>query len=64
MLLRRYHERGTEGVTTSASMAGSGDGVSPDEHSAEELREMAADLDLPTSGTKAELADRINQRLA
>lgn len=40
------------------------DRVDPDEYTAEELRQQAADLGLPTSGTKAELAERISAKLA
>jgi len=40
------------------------DQVSEDEHSADELRDMARELGLPTSGTKVELAERINAKLA
>lgn len=40
------------------------DRIDPDEYTAEELRQQAADLGLPTSGTKAELAERISAKLA
>ncbi|OZM73983.1 hypothetical protein CFN78_06760 [Amycolatopsis antarctica] len=45
-----------EGATPTA-------GVDPDEHTGDELRTMASELGLPTSGSKSDLADRINSRL-
>jgi SAP domain-containing protein len=68
MMLRRYHARGNDGVTKSKDVAPTPEGpdavVSEDEYTADELREQAKQLDLPTSGNKAELAARINAKLA
>lgn len=67
MLLRRYHERGDEGVTTAGDVnpASTNEGaVSEEDYTLDELKDQARELELPVSGTKSELVERINAKLA
>lgn len=69
MLLRRHHEpeQGDEGVTKAADVQPSAapeGAVSEDDYTLEELRDQARELDLPVSGNKSELVERINTKLA
>jgi hypothetical protein len=69
MLLRRYHEDDDsgEGVTTAADVQpdATPDGaVSEDDYTLDELREQARELELPVSGNKSDLVERINAKLA
>ncbi|TKG66924.1 SAP domain-containing protein [Prauserella endophytica] len=54
----------SEGGDEQPAEQGEQGAVSPDEHSLDELKSMAGELGLPTSGTKAELAERVNAKLA
>jgi hypothetical protein len=64
MLLRRYHEdRPDEGVTKAADVQPDG-AVSEDDYTLDELREQARELELPVSGNKSDLVERINAKLA
>jgi len=50
-----------EGVEVPAVEADAADPVDPDEETVESLKEKLRERDLPVSGTKAELVERLNE---
>lgn len=56
---------GSTATTSTDVRPGTAEGaVSADAYSLDELREQARELDVSASGTKAEIAERINAKLA